>query len=120
MTVTCFVDMHSGGGQKLDWSYIYIEAPEWLARGYFEKRFDRDPDNITCECCGSDYSVSTAPDLAQATAYHRNCGWDDKTKRYVESPRYADVTLLSVGEYLNKADVLFIPAIELMEAINSE
>lgn len=33
---THFMDMHSGGGQKLDWPHIFIEAPEewggWWAR----------------------------------------------------------------------------------------
>lgn len=56
-TWTKFYDLHSGGGQKLDYSEFYIEADEPTARAIFEERFGRDPDNVTCSCCGSDYSV---------------------------------------------------------------
>lgn len=68
---TEFMDMHSGGGQKLDWAYIFVEAPEDEARRVFAARFGRNPDNVTCDCCGSDYSVSEHDTLEQATAYNR-------------------------------------------------
>jgi hypothetical protein len=70
---TQFMDMHSGGGQKLEWSNIYIEAPEDEARAVFYSRFGRDPDNVTCECCGSDYSLSSEETLLQASGFDRNC-----------------------------------------------
>ena len=54
---TRFFDMHSGGDRKLDWGVIYIEAPKKEAITIFRNRFDRDPNNITCPCCGGDYSI---------------------------------------------------------------
>lgn len=54
---TKFFDMSSGGSEKTDWTEIYIELPEDKAIKYFEDRFDRDPHNVTCSCCGSDFSV---------------------------------------------------------------
>ncbi len=69
---TEFMDMHSGGGQKLDFAYCFIEAPEDEARRVFYARFGRNPNNVTCSCCGPDYSVSTYDTLEHATAYNRN------------------------------------------------
>ena len=40
---TQFWDMNSGGGQKLEWKYIYIELPEEEACKVFYNRFDRNP-----------------------------------------------------------------------------
>ncbi len=68
---TRFMDMHSGGNQKLDWAYIYIEAPEAAAREIFEGKFGRNPYNVTCDCCGEDYSISEDETLEQATKYNR-------------------------------------------------
>ena len=71
MTITTFWDMHSGGGQKLDWDKIYIEAPEDEARAVFYNRFERNPSRVTCTCCGDDYSISEDDSIEQATGYHR-------------------------------------------------
>ena len=84
MTWTKFHDMHSGGDQKLDWPFIFIEAPLQEAKAVFYHRFGRNPDRITCTCCGEDYSISESEDLAQASAYQRNCRYDNDTKHYVE------------------------------------
>ena len=81
---THFWDMHSGGGQKLDWAHIYIEAPQDQAEIIFYNRFDRNPHRVTCTCCGSDYSLSESQTLREATAFHRGCAYDDKKKEYVE------------------------------------
>lgn len=54
---TKFFDMASGGLKKTDYEQIYIELPEDKARKYFEYKFERDPDNITCNCCGRDFLV---------------------------------------------------------------
>ena len=81
---TQFMDMHSGGGSKLKWDYIYIEAPAGRAEEIFEEKFDRNPHNVTCDCCGSDYSVQEEKTLEQATGYHRRCEYDSKLKKYVE------------------------------------
>lgn len=71
-----FMDMHSGGDSKLDWEYIYLRAgSDEEAVEKFETLFGRDPHNITCECCGADYSISYELTLEQATAFHRGEGW---------------------------------------------
>jgi hypothetical protein len=54
---TKFFDMSSGGSEKTDWTTIYIELPEDEATEYFENRFGTNPHNVTCSCCGSDFSV---------------------------------------------------------------
>lgn len=70
---TLFWDMCSGGVSKEKWDYIYIEAPEAEASVIFYNRFGHSPDQVSCPCCGSDYSVSESPTFADASAYHRNC-----------------------------------------------
>jgi hypothetical protein len=75
MTITRFMDMHSGGGQKEDWAYIYIEAPEYEARRIFYGRFGHNPERVTCTCCGDDYSIMEEESLQKATAYERGCGY---------------------------------------------
>jgi len=67
------MDMHSGGGQKEEWPFIIIEAPEDEARVIFYNRFGHNPERVTCTCCGEDYSISEEDSLEQATAYDRNC-----------------------------------------------
>ena len=54
---TRFFDMSSGGYEKLDYTVIWIEAPEEEAVKIFEDIFGRDPNNVTCPCCGEDYSI---------------------------------------------------------------
>lgn len=93
MVWTHFWDMHSGGGQKLEWAHIFIEAPEAVARAVFWHRFKRNPDKVTCTCCGADYSVSEDEDIIAATAFERGCrsahragtlGCGDGNFRYLE------------------------------------
>ena len=85
MSWTRFFDMHSGGRTKLPpYEYIYIEAPKKEAISVFYSRFKRNPNNVTCHCCGEDYSIREADGLDQATAYERNCLWNDKLKMYLE------------------------------------
>lgn len=95
MVWTRFMDMHSGGGQKLDWAKVYIEAPEEDAAKVFMHRFGRNPNNITCSCCGEDYSFRDSETLEQASAFDRHCKFDDKLKKYVEEP---DPTYVKYGE----------------------
>jgi hypothetical protein len=54
-----FSDMHSGGGVKMaPFESIYVEAAnEETAKRVFEDHTGRDPDNVTCECCGGDYWI---------------------------------------------------------------
>ena len=56
-TFTKFFDMASGGYEKTDYSAIYIEAEEDRAIEIFEAKFNIDPFNETCECCGSDFYI---------------------------------------------------------------
>ena len=70
---TRFMDMHSGGGQKEKWAYIYIELPEDEAKVVFYNRFGHNPERVTCTCCGEDYSISSKESLEQLSAYDRNC-----------------------------------------------
>lgn len=71
---TRFMDMASGGGCKTGYEYIYIEADsEYDAIERFELEFGRDPNNITCECCGEDFSISSdSSTLEEATEYERS------------------------------------------------
>ena len=81
--------MHSGGGTKVDaYEHIYIEAPEDIATDVFRQRFKRDPRNVTCECCGPDYSVDEWPSLKQASGHERNC-------RHIKTPKDEN------GRYMN-------------------
>lgn len=52
---TQFYDMHSGGKRKTDYELYLIEASTNLAIMYFKELTGRDPDNVTCSCCGKDY-----------------------------------------------------------------
>lgn len=54
---TRFYNMSFGGSSKLDSDVIWIEATEEEAVKLFEQIFKRDPYNVTCECCGEDYSI---------------------------------------------------------------
>lgn len=57
---TRFFDMSSGGREKLPFGVIWVEAPEAKAARIFEDMTGRDPDNVTCACCGPDYSFYEA------------------------------------------------------------
>jgi hypothetical protein len=88
---TRFMDMHSGGRAKVkngdvEVCYIYIEAGEAEACQLFEKFFERDPRNETCNCCGGDYSIGEEESLEQATAFERGCAYSDAENRFVERP----------------------------------
>lgn len=54
---TKFFDLASGGKMKTKYSAIFIELPENEAIEYFDNKFNTHPYNVTCECCGSDFSV---------------------------------------------------------------
>ena len=111
---TQFWDMHSGGGTKEPpYEKIYIEAPEDEAVSIFYSRFGHNPHKVTCTCCGPDYSISEYEELAQATAFHRNCEFDEKLNKYIEQPKkYAwDGTYaqhITLEDYCNQEDVCII------------
>ena len=91
--------MHSGGGQKLKWGRIYIEAPESEARVIFQNRFDRNPERVTCTCCGEDYSITESISLAQSTGYARGCDYDDTTHLCIERPGKYSSGYQTLAEY---------------------
>lgn len=85
MTWTQFMDMHSGGGTKTDYEYIYIEADEDTAVNVFCNIFGEHPSSVACGCCGSNFSVSSYNSLEEATDYERGYGKVD-LQDYLENP----------------------------------
>ena len=79
---THFWDMHSGGDQKLKWSHIFIEAPQKEAEIIFQNRFGRNPNRVTCTCCGTDYSIEENISLQMMSGYIRGCDYADG--KYIE------------------------------------
>lgn len=139
---TKFHDMHSGGGRKLEWESIYIEAPEGEAAVIFQNAFGRNPHRVTCTCCGEDYSLDESASLAQASGYERNCRtlvtprlpdgrYDNnnpvlKAHLYLEGceepppgfevdsfRRVARVAYIPLAEYVKRPEVKIIPASEI-------
>jgi hypothetical protein len=73
--VTRFMDMHSGGKLKTPFTHIYVDAPLDKALEIFKDTFERDPNNVTCKCCGEDFVYEECNSLEEATAYDRECKW---------------------------------------------
>lgn len=69
---TRFYDLSSGGRAKTPYDVIYIQASENGAIDEFERTFFHDPLNITCECCGEDYSIRELDEEAFARSYHED------------------------------------------------
>jgi len=106
MAWTHFWDMHSGGRQKLKWQHIYIEAPEAKAITAFQTRFGRNLDNVTCNCCGPDYSVKEYKTIFEATGFQRN------VRKYSIFTSRAPITLKA---YRESGEACFITAKELAQ-----
>lgn len=117
MTWTHFMDMHSGGRNKVPpYEHIYIEASEAEAVSVFYSRFSRNPHRVTCTCCGEDYSISDYESLEQATGFERGCKWNDAGDGYIEGPgenTWRDYTTLD--DYFTHEDVLIIRAAEIRD-----
>lgn len=105
--------MHSGGGQKENFSHCFIEAPENEAKIIFYNRFGHNPERVTCTCCGDDYSISEYETLEQATAYERNCKYVKDT--YIEEKGDSYREYLTLPEYLKQSDVLVIFAADIKD-----
>ena len=69
MTVTKFFDMCSGGDAKTEFEVIFIEGDEDTATGIFQRKFGRDPYNVTCQCCGPDFAVDEYDTFEEASSY---------------------------------------------------
>ena len=76
--ITRFMDMHSGGKLKTPFTHIYVDAPLDKALEIFKDTFKRDPDNVTCKCCGEDFVYEEHSSLEEASAYDRECKWVGK------------------------------------------
>ena len=77
---THFFDMHSGGMAKLgDYDHVYIQLPEEKAIEFFYDKFGLQPDNVTCDCCGRDYSVTEGHTLEGLSSSFRKWGRCDGT-----------------------------------------
>jgi hypothetical protein len=66
---TRFFDMSSGGSEKEDFCTLYVELPVDKAIEWFMKKYGHDPNNITCQCCGEDYTIDEMgenPDMVDA------------------------------------------------------
>lgn len=113
---TRFFDMCSGGNQKLAWSVIYVNLPENEAIEWFENRFNRNPNNVTCNCCGEDYSISSADTLENLTQFQRNQKFREmvvKNNPNIDYETYRKITEeISLEEYLSLDDVLYIEVIK--------
>lgn len=117
---TEFWDMCSGGSQKEDFSNCYIEAPYAEAKVIFYNRFGHNPERVTCSCCGEDYSISEKDSLEQATAFHRNCSYDNEKKEYAERPK-DNRNYVSVEEFekLNHIKVIRADEIKKEERVGT-
>lgn len=87
---TRFMDLCSGGGTKIDYEYIYIEADEDRAVEIFEQMFEQSPYETACECCGPNFSISFENTLEGLTEYDRGYG------------------KISVEDYVKQDDVLVV------------
>ena len=59
-------DMHSGGGTKTGYEYIYVLAvSEGASSVIFENELNVDPYNMTCDCCGYDFSINEVEQLPE-------------------------------------------------------
>lgn len=71
-----FRDMHSGGTQKSKHDMYLIEAESELsAVTVFRNETGRDPNHVTCGCCGEDYSIiewDSKEQLMESMAYERD------------------------------------------------
>lgn len=117
---THFYDMHSGGSLKVKpFGHIFIQAPFNEAKSIFYARFERNPDRVTCTCCGADYSIDEATDLYQATAFERGCNYDSTQRKWVErssGKSYSFHPYMTLDEYVAKsATTLFISRQEIRD-----
>jgi len=72
------MDMHSGGGAKTPFDMYFIEAPDSdTAREIFTRETGEDPDDVACECCGSNFSFGSAEESLEKCAEYWANGYKD-------------------------------------------
>ena len=118
-----FTDMNSGGFTKSKYKTILIDCDnETEAIELFEARFDRHPRNITCNCCGYDYSISDFDSLEDATALDRMCQMSQDYETFQEKPSTDEDAeyfskfnkYVTFDEYIEfSTDVLVIKAVDV-------
>jgi hypothetical protein len=108
------MDMYSGGECKLGWELIFIEAPIKEAKVIFYNMFNRNPERVTCTCCGEDYSIDAHPSLEQASAFDRGCDYD-KTG-WVERPnqKFSMHPYQTLDEFVKRKDVRIVRADQIL------
>jgi hypothetical protein len=128
------MDMSSGGTCKVPpFEWIYIEAASAEeAAVVFYSRFGRDPYNVTCDCCGPDYSITSWPTLSEASGYDRKAWFashkdvtgstvwsyfdsqDQIPEGWTPAARWQGTArVVSVDEYCDRDDVLIIREVEI-------
>ena len=65
------MDMHSGGGRKTAFEMYFIEAADQTdAERIFTEATGENVNDVACDCCGSNFSVSGGDDtLAECASY---------------------------------------------------
>lgn len=68
-----FMDMHGGGDARTKYDYVYVQATdEDEAVKAFQGYLHVNPYNVTCKCCGEDYSIhEKGITLDEASKYER-------------------------------------------------
>jgi hypothetical protein len=56
-TWTIFLDLLTGGNKKTKYDIIAIKGAKKEAIEFFEDKFDLDPYNQSCHCCGDDFGL---------------------------------------------------------------
>jgi hypothetical protein len=110
---TKFWDMHSGGSQKEEQQFIFIEASEDEAKAIFYNRFGHNPERVTCTCCGDDYSISEDESLEQITAYHRNCAYGENGYLEYQNTEYPLGNYQTLEQFLSGKTAIAIYANEI-------
>lgn len=106
---THFWDMHSGGRTKIEpYNHIFIELPEKEAISAFYSRFNRNPNRITCTCCGSDYSISEYDSLERATSFFRNVEIQEDGTEKPRNNYFGNGKPRTMDELKAEKDFLFI------------
>ena len=108
-----FNDMHTGGFTKTDYDVIYIQAnTETDAINVFKSKFQIEPYDIACDCCGYDFAISEENSLQQMTAYERGCEYSKDLSEYIEiqGSQYRDY--IPLDDYVKRNDVLVLYKVE--------
>ena len=119
-----FYDMNSGGRLSTEYKVILISCnDESEARSIFTDRFGLDSRNVSCSCCGPDFSVTTYSSLEGATAIDRMCQMSEDWEDFTEKPstdedaeRFSKFSkYVTFSEFLELSeDVLVIKVVDIV------